>query len=161
MVQPQVLPNDWCALGLASILAFCVDQVHRALHAGLPAQREAFGQVVEDVDDAHGSRQALLVGQVELVRDALAHGQGRAFGVAIAAALEAHFIQAQAAGNLATAAVAVGGLSGCSLRNGTGNYVGVVSRIQTDGILDSCKTWEGEIGAISMRRAGSGSTMEV
>ncbi len=59
----------------------------------------------------------------------------------------------------ATAAAAV--MAGCGINNGTGNYVGVVSRIQTDGVLDMCKTWEGEIAALSIRgaRAGSGSTM--
>ena len=60
----------------------------------------------------------------------------------------------------ATAAFTALTLPGCSVNNGTGNYVGTVSRIQTDGIFDMCKTWEGEIAAINMRgRTGSGSTM--
>lgn len=54
----------------------------------------------------------------------------------------------------ATAAV----LSGCNMHNGDGNYVGTVSRIQTDGIFDMCKTWEGEIAAINIRGRGQGSS---
>ena len=44
------------------------NDVHRALRTGLAAQRQALGQVVEDVDGTDGARQALLVGDVQLAR---------------------------------------------------------------------------------------------
>lgn len=63
----------------------------------------------------------------------------------------------------AAAVVTAVALPGCGIQNGHGDYVGVVSRFQTDGVMDSCKTWEGEIAGISNRGArsgsGSGSTM--
>lgn len=61
------------------------------------------------------------------------------------------------AGNLGTAVLLAGALAGCNIDNGTGNYVGVVSRFQTDGIFNACKTWEGEIASVNIRGARSGS----
>lgn len=60
---------------------------------------------------------------------------------------------AQGAGPVLLAALS---LTGCNIDNGTGNYVGVVSRFQTDGIFDVCKTWEGEIASVNIRGARSG-----
>src|SRR5260221_55147 len=65
----------------ASVLAHGVDQVQRAGFPGLAAQGEAAREVVEDVQRAHGAREALLVGDIEVAGQALAQGEVGAGGV--------------------------------------------------------------------------------
>ena len=87
------------------ILALGIDQIHSGLLAGLAAQGEAFGQVVEDEQGAHCAVQALFVGQVQVLGYALTNGQGCAF-CAVAGAFDADFIQAHLAGKVATSVAA-------------------------------------------------------
>ena len=98
---PRAAPAGRLRRGGASVLAHGVDQVQRAGFPGLAAQGEAAREVVEDVQRAHGAREALLVGDIEVAGQALAQGEGRAGGALAARALEADLVQAQVAGDLA------------------------------------------------------------
>jgi len=55
-------------------------------------------------------------------------------------------------------------LAGCGggINSGKGDQIGNISRLQVDGVLPGCSTWEGEMAAISFRgrAAGSSSTLD-
>ena len=70
------------------------DQIDRAALARLAAQEPPFGELVIHEYGPHGACQAVLVGGIELVGNALAKGEGGASraGVGVSAATEAELV---------------------------------------------------------------------
>src|SRR6185369_1131275 len=82
-----------CGTAPTSIECNRVDQIHCAGFPGLRPYGQAAGDVVKDEQRAGRAGQSLLIGQVQFVGDALAHGNA---GIA-----ESQFIEPQSRGELA------------------------------------------------------------